>query len=385
MNILFDHQAFQMQKYGGVSRSFVELALHMNQLGASTVISVKESDNVHLRDSGLVPRLMPANYRFNKIFGDHQSFRGEYRIKESLLKLINYQVYPNESNSIRTLQQQQFDIFEPTFFGSYFLPYLGNKPFVLTIHDLIPEKYPQYFSRDDFQIRQREILCPVASHIHVPSMCTKEDLINYYNIQPEKITVIPHGAPDVAVRTENEKPLFDFPYILYVGERGLYKNFKLFLREFSKIIKILPDVKLVATGRDFSDDEKEMITSLELSDNIIHYFATKDTFGRLYGNAISFVYPSDYEGFGIPILESFAYGCPVMLNEASCFPEVAGDAAIFFSINEKDSDFYDKFIFLYEMSTEDRVELINKGYKRLSQYSWEKSAKQLLDVYNTLS
>ena len=156
MRVLYDYQAFQMQKYGGVSRSYIELCSELIKLGVDCKLGVKESDNVHLKNSGLVGNLKPNQYNRNRIFGQKQSFKGEYRIKEVLIKLMNYSIEPNVDYCKRLLKQQQFDIFEPTFFDSYFLSDLSEKPFVLTIHDMIPELFPQYFKRDDYQIVQKK-------------------------------------------------------------------------------------------------------------------------------------------------------------------------------------------------------------------------------------
>lgn len=93
----------------------------------------------------------------------------------------------------QTIKKQQFDIFEPTFFDPYFLPYLNGKPFVLTVHDMIPE----LLDVDKPQAELKQLLCPLATHIHVPSQNTKDDLIRIMGIPSEKITVIPHGAPEI--------------------------------------------------------------------------------------------------------------------------------------------------------------------------------------------
>ena len=121
-----------------------------------------------------------------------------------------------------------------------------------------------------------------------------------------------------------------------------------------------------------------------MENHVDYCFASQDTFGNLYQNAIAFVFPSEYEGFGLPILEAFAYGCPVMLNDASCFPEVGGDAALYFSLKVGFSDFYDKFQYLYSMSSDDRAGLIEKGEKRASQFSWDAAARTLESVYKSI-
>lgn len=387
MRVLFDHQAFEMQRIGGVSRSYAEIISQLRLLGCNCQISIRESDNVYLKEHRLVSSLLPLHYHHNSFFGTKKVFRGQRFLTRKLLSLLGHKndyLNINQELSVKEIKHQSFDIFEPTFFNAYFLPYLKGKPFVLTVHDMIPELYPQYFAKDDFQIIQKRILCPLATHIHVPSNRTKEDLITVLNINPDKVTVIPHGGPDLNNVKEEYVALFDFPYILYVGDRFGYKNFIPWLIEAGKVIRDNKELHIICTGKPFNDNELKYIRELHLENNVTFLFADNETFGSLYHNAIAFVYPSDYEGFGLPILEAFAYGCPVLLNDASCFPEVGGNAALYFNIKNGQSDFYDKFQYIYSMSTEDRNACINKGYERLKDFSWRKSAQQLLDIYNTI-
>lgn len=384
MNILFDYQAFELQTYGGVSRMFVELASKLNAMGNSCLVGVKESSNVHLQNFALTKDMKPARYRHDRVFGQKQSFKGEYRIKELLIKLTHYSIQPNVDYCIKLLKEQNFDIFHPTYFYSYFLPFLKDKPFVLTVHDMIPELFPEYFARDNFQIIQKKLLCPLATRIHVPSNKTKEDLVNILTVNPDKVCVIPHGyskhvgeLPDGDINPASH-------YILYVGQRYAYKNFTPFIHECAKAMHDYPELEVVCTGPDFTVEERKLFDRLHIGNKVKHVFANEGELARLYSNAIAFVYPSLYEGFGIPILEAFSNGCPVMLNEASCFPEVAGDAAVYFTLQDSKSDFYEKLTWLYRLSDEERQKLIDKGHKRLSLYSWEKSAQQLDQLYHSI-
>lgn len=388
MKALFDFQAFEMQKIGGVSRSYAELISYLPQWNCDCKIGIKESDNVYLWEKGLVPSLRPLHHMHRRLFESKKLFKGQRTITRKLVNLLGYKndcLQLNQEYCIKLLKANRFDVFEPTFFDSYFLRFLKDKPFVLTVHDMIPELFPQFFSRDDFQIVQKRFLCPLASRIHVPSMKTKEDLVAILGIDPDRVVVIPHGGPAGDQKELICERQFDFPYVLYVGDRFGYKNFVPFLRAFAKEMRDNKDLRLVCTGKGFSMEEQKLIVELGLRDRVVHCLASDKTFGSLYHYAIAFVYPSAYEGFGMPILEAFAYGCPVMLNNASCFPEVAGDAAIYFSMSEEKTDFNEKFQYLYSMSSEDRVRLINKGFERLKMYSWEASARAMVELYNELN
>lgn len=383
MRILFDYQAFEMQRIGGVSRSYAELISHLREIGCECKLGLKESDNVYIQNEDI----KPLYYTHYKLFGQKKRFLGQRTTNKIILRLMGY---PNEGTTvnqdycIKLLKQKEFDIFEPTFFDSYFLPYLNGKPFVMTVHDMIPELFPKYFGKNGFQIEMKKQLCPRASAIHVPSQKTKEDLINILNIIPEKITIIPHGAANIQIPKSIPQRVIKNPYILYIGDRYKYKNFDLLLREMAIILQTEPDLNLVCTGHHFSEEERYLIANLNLKDRVHHCFASDDNFYSLYNNAVAFVYPSSYEGFGLPILEAWSCDCPVMLNNASCFPEVGGDAAIYFDINKK-GDLAEHITSFYRISSEDRSAIISKGKNRLSLFSWEKSALQLKRVYESIS
>ena len=119
-----------------------------------------------------------------------------------------------------------------------------------------------------------------------------------------------------------------------------------------------------------------------MSNKFLHFYASDEDVKNLYANAIAFVYPSLYEGFGMPILEAFAYGCPVLLNNKSCFPEIAGDAAIYFESDEKKSNLNQALADITHLTKNERQTLIQKGYNRLSLFSREKTKKKYSKLYN---
>ena len=143
---------------------------------------------------------------------------------------------------------------------------------------------------------------------------------------------------------------------------------------------------MLCTGKPFSKEECEYLTNYGIMDRFVQYFAnTDEELQNLYRNAICFVYTSEYEGFGIPILEAYQAQCPVLLNNASCFPEIAGDAAIYFHLNQNgDSNFAEVFENFYLKSSNDKQLLLDIQNKRLEMYSWEKAAKQLTEVYQNI-
>ena len=207
-------------------------------------------------------------------------------------------------------------------------------------------------------------------------------MINLLQIPEKKITVIYHGAPDI-IEKQN-KPIVTSNYILYIGNREAYKNFNKFIYSFAQILKTHPSLQLVCTGKPFNNKERALFRKLQITDNIIHLFTNDFQLNNLYQHALAFIYPSLYEGFGIPILEAYANNCPVLLNKKSCFPEIAQDAAMYFLLDEQHNTFIETMNTFLDNYSEFRSDLINKGKKQLLNFSWETSAKQLANVYENI-
>lgn len=377
VRVLYDYQAFTWQKYGGVSNCFALLISHLPE-EIRYHVAIKESDNVHLKEAGI------SNVRPIKLNGDNflgkRFFPGKYRLYRYFSKLFPKLTADglNSIEAIRCLKQGNFDVFHPTFFDPYFLKYLNGRPFVLTIHDMIPELI--YENHDDPQVSRKALLAKKASHIVAVSAKTKEDIIKVLHIPEEKITVIPHG-----VEKCKPKPVaISYKYILYVGGRNLpYKNFRPMVKSLSAFLKEHKDVNLLCTGPDFTSEETEFFRNLGVYDQVKHRYCSDAELAWLYSKALLFVFPSLYEGFGIPILEAYQYDCPVFVNNTSCFPEVCGDAAVYFELNGK-QDTLVKTMDEFLMGG-GRDSLLTQQRERLKKYSWEKSSRMLADVYKEVS
>ncbi len=378
MKVLYDLQAFDMQTHGGVSRCFAELYSHRPAF-VDAHISVKETDNVYLQELGFPPKgTLYKNFLCDKDTKlKHFLFKLKYNIKYGKFSRLDKRPLINLFETESVLKKGDFDIFHPTFFDDYFLPFLGKKPFVITVHDMIPE----IFSIDKHQVEQKLAIIPKATHIIAVSERTKQDLVRIMHVPEEKVSVIYHGSDEEPYTPSTTAPIAE-EYILFVGTRYEYKNFKAFCKSCVGILKRHPQLKIVCTGVPFSPEEIQFFESLGIKERMIHKFVqTSQELLDLYHYAFTFVYPSKYEGFGIPILEAYKADCPVMLNRASCFPEIAGDAAVFFDLNSEKSDFEEQFETLYRLTGDERGELIQRQRERMKLYSWSKSAAQLADVY----
>jgi glycosyltransferase involved in cell wall biosynthesis len=377
MRILFDHQTFQFQKFGGVSRYYAEL-IHCLSKKHNIEIAIKYSDNQYLKEKKLVPIKPLVNHREDFMKGIE--FIGKGRVF-NLLKAMNPSRYydcnlVNREFSIDLLKKQNFDIFHPTYYDNYFLEYLGNKPFVLTIHDMVHELYPEMII-DPELIKSKAELAEKASHIIAVSENTKKDIIEILGIPETKISVIYHANSLNKEIVDSCHPAK--AYLLYIGARSFYKNFMFFSYAIEPLLKANPQLFIICTGEGFDDTEIKCLQRLKIFNQFISRNVNDTEMTYLYKNAIGFVFPSYYEGFGIPILEAFTMECPVILSNSSCFKEIAGDAAVYFNPKNRLSIRTEIERIISDVTL--RQSLIKKGLERISHFSWERSAEATINIY----
>jgi len=357
MKVLYDSHIFANQKIGGVSRYHYELIVGLRRKGIIPMISGKFVKNLYLKND------LDLRHKF---IADPKSIFG------GLNKLLIRQ---------QLQKTDKYDLYHPSETRPYLLKHLpAGKPMVFTIHDMIPEKIGNIdpLSSIRYHFAKR------ASKIIAVSDNTKKDIIESYNFPPEKIEVIHHGS--ALSNKQVSKPhgiIFD-KYILFVGGRGNYKNFEWFINSIAPLLEESRELALIcAGGKPFTTYEKELITNIGLHDRVRCLVGLSDSeLAYLYSNTEVFVFPSLYEGFGIPILEAWACKAPVILSNSSCFPEVAGDGALFFEPGDQDSLL--SVLRKVMKSSKHRQLLIEKGTKCLNNYSWELAIKQTIQVYQSI-
>lgn len=363
MRILYDYEGFIMQRYGGISRYFTELITNLKNLDD---VSIYLYMGFHINEYGLL--------KFRKEFDSYFGLKIPFIPKTKFI--------------ISKLQRQRFvnfrtnsphDIFHQTYYNKY--PRKPGEKIVVTIHDMIHELYPEYFVSIDNTSENKQYTTLNADGIICISESTKRDLIEKFNAPEHKIKVIYHGN-SLKINV-TAPPVHKAPYMFYVGSRKGYKNFDTLFKAYKNCNRLNSQFHLVCFGGGkFSGKEKTEFRKAGFDKMIFHYSGSDETLANLYKYASLFVYPSKYEGFGIPLLEAMHYGCPIVSGDKSSLPEVAGDAAVYFD-TESAEELTDKI--LYVLNDSDlQNQLREKGIVREKLFGWDICSKQTYDFYKEI-
>lgn len=357
--ILYDSQIFDQQKFGGISRYFCEIISHLQ---IDYDLAVRYTENHYLQEERIGKHCLQLPHWFFKRYAS-KLYRSNIALTQKLMrKPVPY-------------------IYHPTYYSPAFIREIGNHPFIVTVHDMTYERFPDLFLDSKIIIQQKREIITKANHIIAISQHTKKDLIELLGIKPEKIDVIYHGC-SLRPTVNHYRLKLPEKYILFVGDRAFYKNFQRLLQAFSIVRQSIPQLHLVCTGKPFSSEENMLIVQTNNA-SYLHQISVNDScLAELYNRASLFVYPSYYEGFGIPILEAYSCGCPVALSNATCFPEIAGDAGKYFDPFSV-SSMAEAIKGIISNETE-RTKLILAGKERLKLYSWEKATRETELVYQKL-
>ena len=365
--VLLDNVIFDLQKIGGISNYWYNLL--RKSLGNSNIFYFEN-------------KYLNKNY---------------YR---SLIELPDESIIKDRSNiplkikrylSIRNINKS-YNVFH----SSYYRYAKGDIKNVITVYDFMYEKYlNKYNFRRTVHSLQKYLAIKYANYIIGISKNTLDDMLKYFpEFKNKKKQVIYLGINDdfypiksknKLIKIQNYK-LYYNSYFLYFGNRKSYKNFKLLVNAYSALLKNNKNKNIpclvVAGGGEFSKNEKILLRENEILSSIIKLGRiTNRELNLLYNYCTGFIYPSLYEGFGLPVTEAMRSGAPVICSNSSSIPEVAGEATIL--IDPNDVFGLEKSL-LELLDNNKRKDLKCLGYKQSVKFSWDKIYSETLEIYNSL-
>ena len=358
MRVAYDPQIFLRQRAGGVSRLFTEL--------------IREFDG----DKGLgVNALLPFSTTNNALLTAALPERSFRTTPSWLPRGLLYAPWWVRGPRVG----RHLDIVHHTYYGRRFLRAPGGSLQVTTIYDMIPELFPETRRRLDFlTVKKRYV--EEADHIICVSESTRRDLGTVYRSLNAPITVVPSGVGPEFTPSAPRLPEWPRDYLLHVGHRRGYKGGETLFQAFSLVKDDHPDLMLMlAGGGPLTMDEKEELVDLQIERRTLQQQLPDSAMPSAYANARLFIFPSEYEGFGLPVLEAMASGTPVLLSNASSLPEVGGEAAEFFPTQDPDALAKQMSRLLADDTL--RHDNIKQGLRRASHFSWIHSAERTADVY----
>jgi glycosyltransferase involved in cell wall biosynthesis len=367
LRVMFDTQIFCHQRFGGVSRYVCNLALEMQGI------------------QGIKPQVV-APFHFN-----------EYLDKLPASLVRGRRVRWLEGKTALAYGLSAFPakiaarLFKPdVLHNTYYIPVRPPKGAcgILTIYDMIHERYPRYFAASPLITRLKAASVAAADHVICISESTRRDVLSTYDISEKRVSVTHLGFDPLASLLTGESSAefkrralgADSPYLLYVGSRVTYKNFLGLLHAYAASSRISDSFFLLCFGGgDFTDSERAAIANAGVEKRVRYIGGSDAELAACYSHASLFVCPSIYEGFGIPVLEAMSLDCAVACSNSSSLPEVVGDAATLFDPLDCDSIRYAIESVLDSPST--AMALKEKGRIRRQQFSWRSCAEETIDIY----
>jgi glycosyltransferase involved in cell wall biosynthesis len=373
MKVLVDGIIYRLQPHGGISRTYSEILPRM----CDQEISLR----ITLLVEGAAKQSLPEHPQITKRQIPHVTrFMRPGRYWNPIKTRIRRVVQGCEVGN------GEEEIWHSTY---YTRPWKWRGKQVVTVHDMMPELFPIYFQGlENRQHRKEKRLCVERADVVIcVSESTRRDVINIYGISSKSTVVIPHGYGAAFRWLENDvsKSLqlpIDKMFVLYVGSRARYKNVDMLLHAYSRW-QLRKDIMLVFVGAAWSSDEENRLRALGIHQNVCLLSNVDDEFlSQLYNRAVALIYPSIYEGFGIPLLEAMACGCPIIASRIPSTIEVAGQCPIYFDPDDVDELLNTFDIVLFEGRQSERVKV---GFGKVKPYSWDNTAAETLNVYRNIA
>ncbi|MBI1352137.1 MAG: glycosyltransferase [Actinomycetales bacterium] len=357
MKVAFDEQIFALQAYGGISRMFAELAKQF------------------YADPGLDVELLPLNAPvINRYILDDELVRTRMAVRDagheyrSLLRYIT-RIQPRPGN----------DIVHNTFYLPHGLAAYPGAKRVVTVHDMIPELMPKTRRRLDFLTLKKRYVSN-ADHVICVSEATRSDLLEVYGPIEAPISVVHHGVDPMFRPDRDPHPELPARYILFVGNRSQYKDADVLMRAFAQAARHERDIVLLFVGGGpFSSEERRLLDRLGIAARTIQVSLADRLMPAAYSNALLCVFPSRFEGFGLPALEAMACGTPTVLARGTSLPEVGGTAAAYFEPGNAE----ELAVTMEKLLGDEKLRDDHRqaGIERAALFTWQKSALETAGVY----
>ena len=353
----FDEQIFALQAYGGISRMFAELAKQF------------------IDDPDMGVDLLPLNAPIiNRYVLDNERLRARLAVRDAGHEYRSLMRY-----FMRVQPRLRMDVVHNTFYLPQGLSSYPGAKRIVTVHDMIPELMPETRRRLDLLTLKRRYVTR-ADHVICVSEATKADLLSTYGPIDAPISVVHHGV-DPLFRPDHE-PHHEFPanYVLFVGNRSQYKDAKVLMQAFAVAARHEPELMLLFVGGgQFTSTEQRELSRLGVSARAIQVSLRDDLMPAAYSNALMCVFPSRFEGFGLPALEAMACGTPTVLARGTSLPEVGGTAAAYFEPGNAD----ELAIVMEKLIGDEalRLEHQQAGIERAALFTWRKAAEETATVY----
>jgi glycosyltransferase involved in cell wall biosynthesis len=374
VKVAFDHQIFLLERYGygGGPRYVFELASRLPAHGVSAVSVIAPLHINKFLAADSARRFTRGRYVPDKLAG----LPG---VVPSLW-LANRFAAPLAWSGVNP------DIVHETYYA--IKPVGRARRRVVTVYDMIYELFPEQFPDAPRWIAAKRAAVNRADHVICISENTRQDLVRLYGIDSARTSVV-HLGYSMTVEANSAKVQSGGrrPSLLYVGHRGGRKNFKTLLRAYGSS-PILREFELLAfggeplRGTDADHTVRKEIRRLGITDRVRFESGSDRELAECYRAATAFVYPSLYEGFGIPPLEAMSHGCPVVCSCAGSIPEVVGDAGVYFDPTNPE----ELRTTLERVATTEtlQVDLRTRGYARISAFSWDKCAAETAETYREI-
>lgn len=321
---------------------------------------------------------VPGSPNFQKVLADYQW----YSFAEQLF-------FP------WLLRSYQLDLMH---FPHFNVPILYFRKFVITIHDLILLHFPTKRASTlsplvyafKFMAYRWVIFSAIwrSQKIIAVSQFTKDDILSQYSIAKDKVVVTYEACEHEFANSDqnSEQVLKKYgiikPYLLYVGNAYPHKNLEKLIEAFEIVSAKLNGLNLVLVGKEdyfYGRLKKQVSDGSKISRIVFPGFVSDKDLGVVYAQALQYVFPSLYEGFGLPPLEAMQVGVPVVCSDATCLPEILGSSALFFEAKKEGA--MAEAILKVANDKQLQAELVAKGFAQVKKYSWEKMARETLGIY----